>query len=191
MLDTFVNKPNFVFILLFPFTRRIFIRVNPPLGNFTHVLFFFLRKFNFWILQHIHTLNTFACNNSNWTHSVFRCLFETNMLIPVPWNIYTFTCIKYTLTERWLFQCQRAEFRRKKTLYFWIKYKAVLDDLNCKIFFVSQPWWPTRFLGIYQLAARNLKWPPKSGIIWSRWPPGFKMLFPALQPGAEYNKKGL
>ena len=67
------------------------------------------------------------------------------------------------------------------TILWKIAGKAVLDDLNGKIFFVSQPWWPTGFLGIYQLSARNLKWPPKSGIIWSRWPPGFKMLFPALR----------
>ena len=124
--------------------------------------------------------------NNNLTDSVFRCLFETNMPIPVLWNIYTLTCIKNTLRERWLFQRQRVEFRRKKTLYFWIKYcekiagKAVLDDLNYKIFFASQPWWPTGFLGIYQLTVQNLKWPPKNGIIWSRWPPAFKMLFPAL-----------
>ena len=35
-----------------------------------------------------------------------------------------------------IFQCQRAEFRRKKTLYFLILLniagKAVLDDLNSK-----------------------------------------------------------
>ena len=59
--------------------------------------------------------------NNNWTHSVFHCLFETNMLIPVLQNIYTFTCIKNTLWERWLFQCQLAEFKRKTTLYFWVK----------------------------------------------------------------------
>ena len=59
---------------------------------------------------------------NNLTHSVFPCLFGTNMLIPVLWNIYTLTCIKNTFRERWLFQCQQAEFRRKKTLYFWIKY---------------------------------------------------------------------
>ena len=61
-------------------------------------------------------------NKNNWTNSVFRCLFEMNMVIPVLWNIYTFTCIKNTLRERWLFQCPWAEFRRKKMLYFKIKY---------------------------------------------------------------------
>ena len=67
--------------------------------------------------------------NNNWTHSVFRCLFEMNMLMPVLWNICTFTCIKNTLRERWLFQCQRAEFRRKKMLYFWIKYCEKLLEM--------------------------------------------------------------
>ena len=40
---------------------------------------------------------------------------------------------------------------------------------------------PTGFLGMYEPTTRNLKWPPKSGIIWSRWPLGLKMLFPALE----------
>ena len=106
-----------------------------------------------------------------------------NMLVSVLWNICY--CIKNTLRERWFFQCQQAEFSRKNAIFLnkilWkIAGKAVFDNLNCKILFVSQPWWPTGFLGIYQLTVWNLKWPPKSGIVWSQWPLWFKMLFPAL-----------
>ena len=39
--------------------------------------------------------------------------------------------------------------------------KIVLDNLDCKIFYLSQPWWPTGFLDIYQLTTWNLKWLPK------------------------------
>ena len=74
------------------------------------------------IAMHNQNRSCLKNKNNNWTHSVFRCSFETNVLIYVLWNIYTLTCIKNTLRERWLFQCQRAKFRRKKTLYFWIKY---------------------------------------------------------------------
>ena len=50
---------------------------------------------------------------------------------------------------------------RKDAIFFnkilWkIAGKAVLDDLNRKIFLVFQPWWPTGFLGIYQVTAK--KW---------------------------------
>ena len=62
--------------------------------------------------------------------------------------------------------------------------KAVLVDLNCKIFFVSQPWWLTEFWSIYSLHiptdCLEFEMMPKCGIIWSRWPLGFKMLFIAL-----------
>ena len=74
--------------------------------------------------------------------------------------------------------------------------KAVLDNLNCKIFFISQPWWQTGFLGIYQLTAWNLKWLPKSGIIRLQWPLGFKMHFKccnfiSLQPLTVYMENSL
>ena len=69
------------------------------------------------------------------------------MLIPVLWNIFTSTCTKNTLRERWYFQCQQVEFRRKKMQYFFSKIlwkiagKAVLDDLNCN--FLCLPIWMT------------------------------------------------
>ena len=44
IVDTFVNKPSFVFILLFILRAEFFTCVNPPLGNFTHVLIFFPSK---------------------------------------------------------------------------------------------------------------------------------------------------
>ena len=66
-------------------------------------------------------------------------------------------------TERTLdkfFQCQRAEFTRKKTLYFWIK---DCDDFRRSKLqnFLGLPTMVTdRIFSIYQLIARNLKWPP-------------------------------
>ena len=49
--------------------------------------------------------------------------------------------------------------------------KTVLDDLNCKIFFVCQPWWLTGFLGTYSLHiptdCLEFEMMPKSRIIWS------------------------
>ena len=97
----------------------------------THDGFSLITYFIFCLLDNLYFVTPIAMHNqnrtclknknNNWTHSVFLCLFVTNMLIPVLWNIYTFTCIKNTLRERWLFQCQQAEFRRKETLY-WIKY---------------------------------------------------------------------
>ena len=91
------------------------------------------------------------------------------MLIPVLWNICTFTFFKDTLRERWLFQCQRAKFRKDAIF---------CNKISWKIAGKAVLGW---FLGKYQLTAWNLKWPLKSGIIWSRWLPGFKMLFPALK----------
>ena len=44
IVDAFVNKPSFVFILLFILRAEFFTCVNPPLGNFTHVLIFFPSK---------------------------------------------------------------------------------------------------------------------------------------------------
>ena len=73
--------------------------------------------------SHAQLKSTWSKNkNNDWTHSAFHCLFEINMFIPVLWNIYTFTCTKSTFRERLFFQCQRAEFRKKETLFFWIKY---------------------------------------------------------------------
>ena len=59
-------------------------------------------------------------------------------------------------------------------------WKGCLRWSKLQNFLHLPPWWPPGSLGIYQLTTQNLKWPPKSGIIWYRWPPGFKMLFPAL-----------
>ena len=67
--------------------------------------------------------------------------------------------------------------------------KSVLDDLNCNVLFVSQPWWLTGFLSIYSLHIPTdcfeFEMMPKSGIIWSQWLLGFRMLLPALM---WYNK---
>ena len=110
------------------------------------------------------------------------------------WDEHAYSCyVKYLLLPvsktHWekdgFFSVNEQNLEKKNVIFLnkilgKIAGKAVLDDLNSKIFFVSQPWWPTGFLGIYHMIAWNLKWPLKIGIIWSRWPQGFKMLFPAL-----------
>ena len=94
-------------------------------------------------IQHIHTLKTFACNlnltfrlrpqEKYWTRFLDKIL---------PWKTLPFMTTERIFDR--IFQCQRVEFRRKKDAIFLNKVlwkfagKAVLDDLNCKIFFVSQ-----------------------------------------------------
>ena len=56
MVDTFVNKPGFAFILLFCLRVEFFTRVNPPLGSFTLVLNFVFSKITTYT-TYTHTQN--------------------------------------------------------------------------------------------------------------------------------------
>ena len=188
-------------ILLF---RYVYLFIIPNYFNtrwfFSHNIFSF---FVYWIIYtlswHCFPLTlkpetTIAMHNqnrpclknkyNNWTHSVFRCMRRTCLFLFC--EISVLLLVSKTHWEKdgffsvneWNLE-EKGRYILNKILW-KIAGKAVFDDLNCKIFFFSQPWYPTRFLSIYQLTDRNFKWPPKSGITWSRWPPGFKMLFPVL-----------
>ena len=121
-------------------------------------------------------MNLFCFSLLIWDEHAYSC--SVKYLYFYLYQIYNERKMAFSMSTSRIYKKKDATFLNK--ILWKIAGKVVLDDLNCKIFFISQPWRPTGFLGIYQLTARNLKWPPKSEIIWPQWLPGFKMLFPAL-----------
>ena len=99
-------------------------------------------------MQHINTLKTFACNLN-----LTCCLWPQKKILDKIFG-YNFTLKKpavydhrkdtgqdFSLSTSGIWKEKDAIFLNK--ILWKITGKAALDNLNCKIFFVSQPWWLT------------------------------------------------